>query len=339
MRVGVIDCGTNTIRLYIAEANDNGSSKGVGSVPPVGIAEGPASTSVRDSSTIREIIRTLRYVRLGEGVDATGRFADAALERVFAACDDFARIIADERVDKLRFIATSAARDVSNRDVFFAGVRERLGVDPDVITGDEEARLSFLGALSGGPVPGGGSEDQAVLVTDIGGGSTEYILGTLTGKILAEKSTNMGSVRIRERFLHHDPPLPEEIDQARDFIDSLLDTTPLSDKNPAPSVWIGVAGTCTSISAMTKGLTTYDRDIVHNSQVDVADILTLSETLLRLTVEQTLADYPVLKIMRAQVICAGVLIAAQTAKKVGLPMVVRETDILDGAAMDLFKAQ
>ncbi|MDR0849084.1 MAG: exopolyphosphatase [Propionibacteriaceae bacterium] len=329
MRVGVIDCGTNTIRLYIAEASGNGKylSCTPGENDPI---------PVEDPTATREIIRTLRYVRLGEGVDATGRFAEAALERVFAACDEFAHIIAESGVDRLRFIATSAARDVSNRDVFFAGVRERLGVDPDVISGDEEARLSFLGALSGGPVPGGGADlSGGILVTDIGGGSTEYILGTATGTIIAEESTNMGSVRVRERFLHHDPPLPEEVGAAREFIDGLLDTTALSGECPLPSAWIGVAGTCTSLSAMHRRLTTYDRATIHNSQVEVADLIALSESLLGLTIDQTLATYPVLKLMRAQVICAGALIAAQTARRVRLPMIVRETDILDGAAMDL----
>ncbi|MDR0959823.1 MAG: Ppx/GppA family phosphatase [Propionibacteriaceae bacterium] len=308
MRVAVIDCGTNTIRLLVADGREDGS--------------------------ISDVIRTLRFVRLGQGVDATGRFHSDALKRTFAAVEEYAALIAETKPERIRFLATSAARDVSNRDEFIAGVRERLGIDPEVISGDEEARLSFRGALAGGPVGEG-----PVLVCDIGGGSTELIKGDVSGVVTADISLNMGSVRLRERFLHTDPPTAGEIAEARAFVADLLDGSGLLLTAEATGgdigTWIGVAGTSTSISAMVRGLTSYDPTIVHNSTVDVETIEELSQQLLSMTVAQTLARYPVLKPQRAEVICAGVLIAAEIAARVGKPMLVRETDILDGAAVGL----
>lgn len=304
MRVAVVDCGTNTIRLLVADR-----------------AEG---------TSLAEVDRTLRYVRLGQDVDATGRFAPEALVRTFAAVDEFAAIIARTRPDVVRFIATSAARDASNREEFSAGIQSRLGVLPEVISGDEEARLSYLGALSGGPV-----DSEPVLVMDVGGGSTELILGDREGTVRAERSLDMGSVRIRERYLKADPPTPSEIDEARRFVCDLIDTSgvPVSEAG----TWIGVAGTATSVSAIVAGLTVYDRAVVHNSVVQPAQISALSEHLLGLSVGQTLAAYPLLNPLRAGVICAGALICAEVARRVGGPMLVRETDILDGAALGLLR--
>jgi len=303
MRVAVIDCGTNTVRLLIADPGPGG--------------------------TLTEVTRTLRFARLGEGVDATGRFTPEALQRTFAVVDEYAAIIADSRVDKVRFVATSAARDVSNRDEFFAGVESRLGVAPDVISGDEEAQLSFLGALSGGPA----DPDAQVVVVDIGGGSTELVHGTGSGHVCTEVSLNMGSVRIRERFLHHDPPLESEIDAARQFVNTLLDTSPVD--LGGVGMYIGVAGTVTSLSGMHLGLREYNRTMVHNSVLSVAQIQALSDRLFTLSVAQTMSDYPSLQPERAEVICAGALICAELTRRVGVPMTVRETDILDGAALKL----
>lgn len=304
MRVAVIDCGTNTIRLLVADPGEG--------------------------TSLVEVDRALRYVRLGQDVDATGRFAPEALERTFAAVDEFATIIAATRPDTVRFIATSAARDASNREDFFAGIRSRLGVLPEVISGDEEARLSFLGALSGGPV-----DAEPVLVMDVGGGSTELILGDDSGTVTAERSLNMGSVRIRERFLKTDPPLPSEIDQSRQFVNDLIDSSgvPVG----TAGTWIGVAGTATSVSAIVAGLTVYDRSIVHNSVVSPEAISALSDHLLSLSVGQTLEQYPLLNPLRAEVICAGALICDEVARRTGRPMLVRETDILDGAALGLLR--
>ena len=304
MRVAVIDCGTNTIRLLVADP-------------------GPGMSLI-------EVDRRLELVRLGQGVDATRRFHPDALARTFAAVDTYATRIRDLGVDQVRFLATSAARDVSNRDEFFEGVRERLGVDVDVITGEEEARLSFLGALSGGPVVAG-----PVLVMDVGGGSTELILGDVDGSVRVARSLDMGSVRIRERFMVGDPPTAAEVGAARAFIDRLLGSSGIPMAEAV--TWIGVAGTTTSLSAISQGLTTYDRARVHNSIVALDEITRLSEHLLATPVDEVLATYPMLQRLRAEVICAGALIVEQVAARVGEPMTVRETDILDGATLELLR--
>jgi len=306
MRVAVIDCGTNTVRLFIADPGPDGG--------------------------LSEVTRVLRFARLGEGVDATGRFSPEALQRTFAVVDEYAGIIADSHVDKVRFVATSAARDVSNRDEFFAGVEARLGVAPDVISGDEEAQLSFMGALSGGPA----DPEAQVLVVDIGGGSTELVHGTGSGQICTKVSLNMGSVRIRERFLHHDPPQDSEVSAARDFVNSLLDSSPVD--LGGISMYIGVAGTVTSLSGMDLGLTRYDRKKVHNSVLSVTEVQSLSDRLFTLSVAQTMSDYPSLQPERAEVICAGALICTELSRRVSQPMIVRETDILDGTALQLMRS-
>ncbi len=302
MRVAVIDCGTNTIRLLVAD-------------PGAG-------------NSLNEVERRLELVRLGQGVDATRRFHPDALARTFDAVDTYAARVRDLGVDRVRFLATSAARDVSNRDILFDGVRERLGIDVEVITGDEEARLSFLGALSGGPVDAG-----PVLVMDVGGGSTELILGDLDGSVRVARSLDMGSVRIRERFLAGDPPTAAEVVAARGFVAGLLDSSgvPVGDA----ATWIGVAGTSTSLSALSQGLSAYDRTRVHNSSVGVDEITRLSEQLLATPVAEVLARYPLLQRMRAEVICAGALIVAEVSARIGHAMTVRETDILDGATLEL----
>ena len=191
-RVAAIDCGTNSIRLLVAE-------KGV------------------DGSMV-EIDRRLQLVRLGQGVDATGEVHPDALARTFAAIDDHAAVIREFGCEKVRFVATSAARDARNRDAFFEGVRSRLGVDAEIIPGTEEAELSFQGAIGGV-----GASQGPVLVIDIGGGSTELITGSTSGAISHAISLNVGSVRLKERFLHSDPATEEEIDEAAAFIDGLLD--------------------------------------------------------------------------------------------------------------------
>lgn len=312
MRVGVVDCGTNTVRLLIAE--------------------GPAGGPLTD------VVRLLRYVRLGQGVDATRRFDPAALVRTFAALDKYAAAVAQYGpLDALRFLATSAVRDVTNRDEFFAGVEARLGVVPDVISGREEARLSFLGALAGGPLGAG-----HVLVMDIGGGSTELIYGDAEGEVLASRSYDMGSVRLRERFLVDDPPTSEQIAAAREFVSGQIDPAGSGSLDivgqgvsvPGDS-FVGVAGTCTSLSAMNMGLTSYDSSRVHNSVLTPGEIGGLAEHLLSSPINAVQAEYPTLEPLRAEVICAGALICEEVVKRLRMPMIVRETDILDGAALAL----
>ena len=215
-RVAAIDCGTNSIRLLVAEADGRG---------------------------FRELERDLRITRLGQGVDATGEFHPDALVRTFAACDEYAAALDRHGVGRVRFVATSAARDAGNREAFDAGVRERLGVTPEVIAGDEEAQLSFAGALGAAP-----DAEAPTLVMDIGGGSTELVLGQ-AGRPVTGVSLDMGSVRLRERILASDPPSLDEVAEAGEFIDDLLDASGV-DFDSARS-WLGVGGTATSLSAGT----------------------------------------------------------------------------------------
>lgn len=301
-RVAAIDCGTNSIRLLIASRGADGS--------------------------LIDHDRRLELVRLGEGVDATGRFSPAALERTFAACEKYASVIGELGAQKIRFVATSAARDVSNRDEFTAGVRARLGVDPEVIPGAEEAALSFAGAMAGVEVT-----DEPAMVIDCGGGSTELVLGRQGpgGPVIeAADSLNVGSVRLRERFLHDDPPTAGQIRAARELVRQMLDGSAV-DVSRAATV-IGVAGTLTSLSAIHQGLKIYDREKVHASRLTTDEIHRVAEVLLASTVDQAEAMGP-LQRRRAEVICAGGLIVEEIAARMGADeIIISESDILDGIA-------
>ncbi len=304
LTVAAIDCGTNSVRLLVA--------RGAGSGP------------------FTEVARELHLTRLGQGVDATGEFAPEALDRTLAALDDFAGRIADASAERVRFVATSAARDAGNRDAFFEGVRQRLGVDAEIISGDEEARLSFVGALSAAA-----SVTAPALVMDIGGGSTELVLGTLSGgrpEVTAARSLDMGSVRVRERFLHSDPPTAEEIAAATAFVDALIDDSGVD--VAAARTWFGVGGTATSLAAIVQGLTTYDRRAVHGSTVTHDELDAVTARLLSTPVAEVLR-IPSLQPKRADVICAGALIAARVGARVEAPLSVSESDILDGLVLDL----
>lgn len=293
-RVAAIDCGTNSVRLLVAE---------------------------RSAVGIDELERTLRLTRLGQGVDASGAFHPDALARTFAACDDYAAILADAGVDEVRFVATSAARDAGNREVFFEGVRTRLGVDVEVISGDEEAQLSFDGALAAVP-------DAAwpTLVMDVGGGSTELVLGSWE-RPARGVSLDIGSVRLRERFLASDPPSHEEITEASEFIDDLLDASGVD--FDAAATWIGVGGTATALSAIAQGLGSYDRARVHGSVVTRDDLAAWSARLLSLPVADVLR-IPTMVPGRADVICGGALIVHRIGARLGVDLRVSEADILDG---------
>ena len=176
-RVAAFDCGTNSLRLLVADIDV-------------------------EAGTSTDLVRELRIVRLGQGVDRTGRIADASLQRVFGAIEEYMEIVREHDVREIRFCATSAARDAENAEEFVAGVRERVGVEPEVLDGLEEARVSFAGATRDlPPLP------EPLLVVDIGGGSTELILGRADGTIVARDSLDIGSVRLNERHLHGDPPI------------------------------------------------------------------------------------------------------------------------------------
>jgi exopolyphosphatase / guanosine-5'-triphosphate,3'-diphosphate pyrophosphatase len=306
MRVAAIDCGTNSIRLLVADAVDGG---------------------------LREVDRRLTIVRLGQGVDATGSFAPEALQRTFAACFDYAEAIREYGAHRLRFVATSAARDVRNRDEFFAGVRERLGVDPEIISGAEEAELSFRGAT-------GGLVEQRVqapyLVVDIGGGSTELVLGDRTGVLHAE-SLDMGSVRMTERHLRSDPAGPDEIAAATADIDSLLEATtvPLREARSL----VGVAGTVTTLAAVALGLPAYDRNRVHHARIDGPRLTATARWLLESTRAER-ARREAIHPGRVDVIGAGALILERLHSRLAPylatdELLVSEHDILDGVALSL----
>lgn len=302
MRVAAIDCGTNSVRLLVAENGDDG---------------------------LVDLDRRLILTRLGQGVDATGQFHPDALARTLAAFAEYAEVIDDLGVEKVRLVATSAARDASNRDEFFAGARERLGVDAEVISGDEEARLSFTGALTALP-----DVAAPALVMDIGGGSTELIVGS-TGappSIAHGISLNIGSVRVRERFLADDPPSEAQIDRAGQHIDGLLDGAGID--IAAVQTWIGVGGTATSLSALNQRLPAYDRAKVHGSTMTRVELHALTQRLLTSTVAQVKA-LPSMHPKRADVICAGALIADRVAARAGVDLTISESDILDGLALGL----
>jgi exopolyphosphatase/guanosine-5'-triphosphate,3'-diphosphate pyrophosphatase len=295
--VAAIDCGTNTIKLLI------------GALPDV---------AVRES----------RMVRLGQGVDATGRLAPEALARAFAAVDEYAALIAHHGVERIRFCATSATRDAENAADFTAGVHARLGIDPEVLSGDEEARLAFDGALRGtDPLP------DPVLVLDIGGGSTELILGDRATGPRAAYSMDIGSVRLHERCLGGDPATPDQVASCVAEIDAALDDCPV-DPADAAAV-IGIAGTVTTVAAGVLGLTAYDRDLIHGQELEVEAVHREVDELVRASRDERLAlgyVHP----GRADVIDAGALIMSRVLRRATVPTVtVAETDILDGIAWSL----
>jgi exopolyphosphatase/guanosine-5'-triphosphate,3'-diphosphate pyrophosphatase len=309
-RVAAFDCGTNTIKLLVADLD-------------------------RRSGAEHELVREMRMVRLGQDVDRTGRLADEALERTFAAIDEYAAIVADHDVDVVRFCATSAARDASNAADFAAGVEARLGVAPEVVSGAEEAQLSYDGAtrgLAGADLP------APFLVVDIGGGSTELILGDPStgsghrghGRVRASDSLDIGSVRMTERHLSSDPPTPAEIAAATSEIASAVGASavPLAEAGTV----IGVAGTITTVAAGVLALPEYDRAAIHRAELSVPAVHATVERLLGMTVEQRKAE-PYLHPGRADVIGAGALILDEVLRRatVGI-LLVSEADILDGIA-------
>jgi len=304
MRVAAIDCGTNSIRLLIAEPDGSGG--------------------------LADLERRLEIVRLGQGVDATGEFHPDALRRTFAAVDGYAELIkkAEVPTGKVHFVATSAARDVKNREAFFAGVKERLGVLPDVISGETEARLSFLGALSRVK-----PEGEPVLVMDIGGGSTELITGGASGDLHSAVSLDVGSVRVTERFFKQNPVADDDLERAAGYVDDLLTGSGVD--FDSIGAWIGVAGTVTTLAGVYLELERYDRERVHGARIPLAAIAEQLHRLAELTVDQIRA-LPSMHPGRADVITGGALVESRIAARVHLDhLIVSESDILDGIALQL----
>jgi exopolyphosphatase/guanosine-5'-triphosphate,3'-diphosphate pyrophosphatase len=301
--IAAVDCGTNTIKLLI------------GDLPRV---------AVRESRT----------VRLGQGVDTTGELADEALARAFAALDEYAALVAAHDVERIRFCATSATRDATNAAVFATGVHDRLGVWPEVLSGAEEAALAYDGAVRNlrAPAP------RPVLVVDIGGGSTELVLGPEDGASspvpAAGVSLDIGSVRLHERHLHSDPPTSAEIAACVAAIETQLDAVTEVDLAAARSL-VGVAGTVTTVGAGVLDLPAYDPEVIDQSVLPVPSVRDFVARLVAMTVEQRRA-LPYLAEGRADVIGAGALILDRVIARTGVPsIVVSESDILDGIAWSI----
>jgi len=300
--LAAVDCGTNSVRLLVSRLVDG---------------------------RLVEVDRRLHLTRLGQGVDATGRFHPEALARTLDAMADFGAELDQLGVSHRRVVATSAARDAANSAEFFDGARARLGVDAEIIPGEEEARLSYTGAV--GALP---DLAQPVLVMDIGGGSTELVLGS-DGQVQHAISLDIGSVRVRERFLHNDPPTAEEVTAATAHIDALLDASGIDFATVA--TWVGVGGTVTSLSALAQELPTYDRARVHGSIVTHGELDELGQRLLVMPVA-AVAQLPTMVPGRADVICCGALIALRVASHIASELTVSEADILDGMVLGLVRS-
>ena len=303
--VAAIDCGTNSLKLLIADAQ-------------------------------QVLVRTSRVVRLGQGVDETGRLAEEALGRAFAAIDEYADIIDAHGIPtgRIRFCATSATRDSDNAADFVAGVRARLGVTPEVLTGEEEAALVFAGATAQlDPAP-----PSPVLVVDIGGGSTELVIGDAAGPHPAIPM-DIGGVRLHERHLHTDPPTAAEVAACVGDIDAALDDAYARagvDIAAAATV-IGTSGTIKTIAAGLLHLASFDRDAIDGSQLSVAATHVYVDDLVSMSVAQRRA-LPYMHPGRADVAGAGGLIWSRIlARASATGYLVSEADILYGIADSIYE--
>jgi exopolyphosphatase / guanosine-5'-triphosphate,3'-diphosphate pyrophosphatase len=307
-RVAALDCGTNTLRLLIADLD----------------VEAGRAVDVHRCTTI---------VRLGQGVDSTRTFAEEALSRTFAALEHYAELIRAAGPEKVRFVATSAVRDVSNRDAFVAGVDARIGVRPDVISGEEEARLSYEGATRGLAEPAGGGSVGPLLVVDVGGGSTELVSKSGQSGPLHGESLDIGSVRLTERHLHDDPPARGQVAAAVADIESALDGA--SQRLYQAGTLIGVSGTVTTMIAMALGLERYDSDRIHRASVPTGDLLTACDEIVAMPVAER-RRLGFMEAGRADVIGGGALVLAAVVRRTGLETVMAsEHDILDAVAWSL----
>jgi exopolyphosphatase/guanosine-5'-triphosphate,3'-diphosphate pyrophosphatase len=308
--VAAIDCGTNSIRLLVADLPDP--------------AAGPDAPLV-------DLSRRMEIVRLGQGVDKTGRLAPEAIERTRVALASYAAEIDTLGVDRVRMCATSASRDASNAGDFRAMVERTLGVAPEVVTGDEEARLSFTGAVRGLPA----DALEPYLVIDIGGGSTEFVVGTRAGGVEAAISMDIGCVRMTERHLLGDPPGLDQIAAAQADITVAVDRALEAVPGRQAATLVGLAGSVTTVVAIAEGLTEYEPERIHHARVSYGAVAEVTADLLAKTREQRLA-IPVMHPGRADVIGAGALVLRTIMERAGMSAVVAsEHDILDGIAWSL----
>ncbi|RAX15856.1 exopolyphosphatase [Pseudarthrobacter sp. AG30] len=312
-RVAAIDCGTNSIRLLIADIDRSSGS-----------------------AALTDVVREMRVVRLGQGVDATGELAPEALERTFAAAADYARLIREHGAERTRFVATSATRDARNRDVFVDGIRDLLGVEPEVISGDEEAALSFAGASSALPILDG----REVLVVDLGGGSTEFVLGTAAG-VTAAKSVDIGCVRLTERHLRDDPPTAEQVAAAEADVDAALARAGRDVPLERAAAVVGVAGSVTTITAHALRLPEYSPQAIHGAELPIEVVTAAAGDLLEMTRARR-ADLPYMHPGRVDVIGAGGLVWRRILERMGTltggritSATASEHDILDGIALGI----
>ncbi|MEO3775300.1 Ppx/GppA phosphatase family protein [Micromonospora sp. B11E3] len=308
--MAAIDCGTNSIRLLVAD------------LP--GPDAGP-------DSPLGELVRRLEIVRLGQGVDRTGRLAPEAIERTRVVLASYAADIEKLGAERVRMCATSASRDASNAGDFRAMVEQTLGVGPEVVTGDEEARLSFTGAVRGLPA----DAQPPYLVVDIGGGSTEFVVGTREGGVRAAISVDVGCVRMTERHLHGDPPGLDQIAAAQADIAAAVDRALAAVPGREAATLVGLAGSVTTVVAVAEGLPGYDPERIHHARVSYDEVARVTADLLGKSREQRLA-IPAMHPGRADVIGAGALVLRVIMERAGMPSVVAsEHDILDGIAWSL----
>ncbi|WP_052864573.1 Ppx/GppA phosphatase family protein [Streptomyces niger] len=310
-RVAAIDCGTNSIRLLVADLDP-------------------------ETGELKDLDRRMKIVRLGQGVDRTGRLAPEALERTFAACREYAAVIEELGAERLRFVATSASRDAENRDDFVRGVVDILGVEPEVITGDQEAEFSFTGATK--ELTGRADLAKPYLVVDIGGGSTEFVLGS--DSVQAARSVDVGCVRMTERHLVRDgevidPPGAEQIAAVKADIAAALDRAAAAVPLDEAHTLVGLAGSVTTMAGIALGLPEYDSAAIHHSRIPLAKVREITERLLASTHEER-AAIPVMHAGRVDVIAAGALVLLAIMERTGAQeVVVSEHDILDGIAWSI----
>ena len=315
-RVAAIDCGTNSLRLLVADVD-------------------------RQAVRLADVDRRMEIVRLGQGVDTTGRLSQEALSRTLRALEGYARVIEDTSASAVRMVATSAARDAANAADFVRGVSDVLGLEPEVLSGQEEAYLSFTGAtaeLSGQP-------GSRYLVVDIGGGSTEFVLGggsrgggvpggvgTPSGAGITAVSVDIGCVRMTERHLHGDPPTAAEIAAAAADIDAALDVVAAAMPAADADVLVGLAGSVTTVAGLALRLPSYDAGLIHHSRIRAEEVSEQTGRLLR----GTRAERAALGVMhpgRVDVIGGGALVLDRLIRRFGFAEVlVSEHDILDGIA-------
>jgi exopolyphosphatase / guanosine-5'-triphosphate,3'-diphosphate pyrophosphatase len=326
-RVAAIDCGTNSLRLLVADVD-------------------PAAGRLTD------VDRRMEIVRLGQGVDATGRLAPEALDRTLRVLAGYAKVIQELSADAVRMVATSATRDAANSADFVRGVSGVLGIEPEVLSGDEEARLSFIGAtaeLSDRPEDGGASAAGPYLVVDIGGGSTEFVLGQRVAATpgrspwaagpssvpVGAMSVDIGCVRLTERHLHSDPPTSAEITAAVADIDTALGIIAAGLPVRAARTLVGLAGSVTTVAGLALGLTSYDASRIHHARISARRVAEQACSLLGQTRQQR-AALPVMHPGRVDVIGAGAMVLDEVMRRFGFAEVlVSEHDILDGIAWSL----